>query len=112
VSLVHGSWTGLHYRPKEHIGAPPTAALGHGGLPQLHGKDEELAGVQFRSSPKTERRRSDRAMTVVVLGESDAQAWREGKESRGRCGVGRQGSSLFIRAEGGGRWLRQRNGRR
>jgi hypothetical protein len=39
--------------------------------------------------------------TVVVLGESDAQAWREGKESRGRCGGGRWGSSLFYRGRGG-----------
>jgi hypothetical protein len=39
----------------------------------------------------------------VVLGESDAQAWREGKESRGRCGGGRRGSSLLIGVEGG-RW--------
>jgi hypothetical protein len=38
---------------------------------------------------------------VVALGESNAQAWREGKESRGRCGGGRRGSSLFIGAEGG-----------
>jgi hypothetical protein len=38
---------------------------------------------------------------VVVLGESDAQAWREGKESRGRCGGGRRGSSLIIRVERG-----------
>jgi hypothetical protein len=38
----------------------------------------------------------------VALSESDAQAWREGKESRGRSGGGRRGSSLFIVAEGGG----------
>jgi hypothetical protein len=37
---------------------------------------------------------------VVALGESDAQAWREGKESKGRCSGGRRGSSLFIGAEG------------
>jgi hypothetical protein len=37
----------------------------------------------------------------VALGESDAQVWREEKESRGRCGGGSQGSSLFIGAEGG-----------
>jgi hypothetical protein len=36
---------------------------------------------------------------MVALSESDAQAWREGKVSRGRCGVGRRGSSLFIGAE-------------
>jgi hypothetical protein len=47
-------------------------------LPRLHGKDEELARVQFRASPKTEERRGDGAM-VVVLDESDAQAWRAGK---------------------------------
>jgi hypothetical protein len=35
---------------------------------------------------------------MVALSESDAQAWREGKVSRGRCGVGRRGSSLFIGA--------------
>jgi hypothetical protein len=38
----------------------------------------------------------------VALGESDAQAWREGKVSRGRGGGGRRGASLFIVAEGGG----------
>jgi hypothetical protein len=46
-------------------------------------------------------RRGD-LVTAVALGESDAQAWRAGKESRGRGGGGRQGSSLFIVAEGGG----------
>jgi hypothetical protein len=51
---------------------------------------------------------------VVALSESDAQAWREGKESRGRCSGGPWGSSLFIGAKrgGSGRWLRRRNGRR
>jgi hypothetical protein len=49
---------------------------------------------------------------AVVLGESDAQAWRGGKESRGRGGRGRRGSSPFIVAEGGDGWLRQRNCRR
>jgi hypothetical protein len=38
---------------------------------------------------------------VVVLSESDAQAWREEKESKGRGGGGRQVSSPFIVAEGG-----------
>jgi hypothetical protein len=33
-------------------------------LPRLHGKDEELAGVRFSASPKTEERHGDRAMTV------------------------------------------------
>jgi hypothetical protein len=94
-------WTGLHCRSKELIRAQPVAAPGHGGLPRLHGKDEELVGVQFRASPKTEVRRGD-LVTAVALGESDAQAWRAGKESRGRGGGGRQGSSLFIVAEGGG----------
>jgi hypothetical protein len=32
---------------------------------------------------------------VVALGESDAQAWREGKESRERCGGGRWGSPFL-----------------
>jgi hypothetical protein len=68
-------------------------------LPRLHGKDEELTGVQFRASPKTERRRGE--VAVVALSESDDQAWREGKEIKGRCGGGRWGSSLFIGAEGG-----------
>jgi hypothetical protein len=36
----------------------------------------------------------------VALGESNAQACREGNERRGRCGGGRQGSSPFIGAEG------------
>jgi hypothetical protein len=40
------------------------AALGHDSLPRLNGKDEELAGVLFRASPKMERRRDDRAMKV------------------------------------------------
>jgi hypothetical protein len=39
-------------------------APGHSGLPRLHGKDKELAGVRFRASPKTERRRGDRATAV------------------------------------------------
>jgi hypothetical protein len=39
----------------------------------------------------------------VALSESDAQAWREGKVSRGRGGGGRRGASPFIVAEGGGR---------
>jgi hypothetical protein len=37
---------------------------------------------------------------VVAFSESDAQAWREGKENRWRCGGGRHGSSLFVGAEG------------
>jgi hypothetical protein len=36
----------------------------------------------------------------VVLSGSDAQAWRVGKERRGRGGGGWRGSSLFIVAEG------------
>jgi hypothetical protein len=40
------------------------AALGHGGLPRLHGKDEELARVWFRASPKTVEWRGDRATSV------------------------------------------------
>jgi hypothetical protein len=77
------SWIGLHCRPKEHLEARPTPALSHDGLPRLHGKDEELTGVQFRASPKTEWRCGNRATAVVALGESDAQSWREGKESKG-----------------------------
>jgi hypothetical protein len=46
----------------------------------------------------------------VTLGESDAQAWREGKESRGRGVGGRWGSCPFIVAEGGEGWLRWREG--
>jgi hypothetical protein len=38
----------------------------------------------------------------VALSESDAQAWREGKVSRGRGGGGRRGASPFIVVEGGG----------
>jgi hypothetical protein len=34
------------------------------GLPRLHGKDEELAKVRFRASPKTEERRGGRATAV------------------------------------------------
>jgi hypothetical protein len=37
----------------------------------------------------------------VALGESDAQAWREGKVSRRRGGGGRRGASPFMVAEGG-----------
>jgi hypothetical protein len=37
----------------------------------------------------------------VALGESDAQAWREGKVSRERGGGGRWGASSFLVAEGG-----------
>jgi hypothetical protein len=37
---------------------------------------------------------------VVALSESDAQEWRKGKESRGTCGGGWQGSSLFIGTRG------------
>jgi hypothetical protein len=72
----------------------------------LHGKDEELAGVQFMASPKTKGRRGNdgEEMVVVALSESDAQAWRERNESRGRCGGGRWGSSLFIAAVGGRGW--------
>jgi hypothetical protein len=33
-------------------------------LPRLHRKDEELAGVWFRASPKTEERCGDRTMAV------------------------------------------------
>jgi hypothetical protein len=33
-------------------------------LPRLHRKDEELAGVWFRASPKTEERCGDRTMVV------------------------------------------------
>jgi hypothetical protein len=44
-------------------------------------------------------------VTVVALGESIAQAWREGKESRGRASAGRRGSSLFIVANRGGGWV-------
>jgi hypothetical protein len=40
-------------------------ALNHDGLPRLHGKDEELAGVRFRVSPKTEERRGDWVMVVM-----------------------------------------------
>jgi hypothetical protein len=36
----------------------------HDDSPRLHGKDEELARVRFRASPKTEERRGDRAMAV------------------------------------------------
>jgi hypothetical protein len=57
-------WTGLHYRLEELIRAWPTATLGHGSLPRLHGKDEELDGVQFRASPKTQERHGDRATVV------------------------------------------------
>jgi hypothetical protein len=45
----------------------------------------------------------------VALGESDAQAWREEKVSRGRGGGGWRGASPFIVAEGGEGWLRRRN---
>jgi hypothetical protein len=44
------------------------AAPGHGGLPRLHRKDEEITGVRFRDSPKMERRRDDRAMPVKRWG--------------------------------------------
>jgi hypothetical protein len=74
-------------------GAWPLGAPGHGGLPRLHGKDEELAGVQFRASPKTEEWCGDRAI----------------EESRGRGGGGWWGSSPFIVAEGG-RWAADDNG--
>jgi hypothetical protein len=63
--------TGLHCQPEELIGARPTAAPGHGSLPRLHGKDEELSGVQFRASPKREEQRGDRAMAV-----KKRQRWR------------------------------------
>jgi hypothetical protein len=59
-------WVSLHCRPKEHIEAWPMAAPDHDGLPRLHRKDEELAGVQFRASPKTERRRDDRATAMKM----------------------------------------------
>jgi hypothetical protein len=47
-------WTGLHCQPEELIGARPTAAPGHDGLPRLHGEDKVLTGVQFRASPEAE----------------------------------------------------------
>jgi hypothetical protein len=84
-------WTGLHCRLEELTRARPPGATAHSGLPRLHRKDEELARVRFRASPG------------VALGEGVAQAWREEKESRGRGGGGRWGSSTFIVAEGGGR---------
>jgi hypothetical protein len=80
-------WTSLHCRPDELTGAWPLGAPGHGGLPRLHGKDEELAGVRFRASPKTEEWRGDRAT----------------EESRGMSGGGWWGSSPFIVGQVGGR---------
>jgi hypothetical protein len=56
--------TDLHCRLEELIGARPTAAPGHGGLPQLHREDEELAEVRFRALPEAEGRHGDRATAV------------------------------------------------
>jgi hypothetical protein len=39
-------------------------ALVYGSSPRLHGKDEELARVQSRASPKVEGQRGGRAMAV------------------------------------------------
>jgi hypothetical protein len=69
-------WIDHHGQLDELIEAQPKAALGHGGLPQLHGEDEELAGVRFRASPEAEEPRGDQTMVVkrrrcsvrVVLG--------------------------------------------
>jgi hypothetical protein len=60
-------WIGLHCRSEEVIGAWPTAAPGHSGLPQLHGEDEELTRVQFRASPEAEGQHGDRVTAVNRL---------------------------------------------
>jgi hypothetical protein len=56
--------TGLNCQSVDLIRARPTPTPGHGSLPRLHGKDEELVGVRFRASPKAERQCGDRATTV------------------------------------------------
>jgi hypothetical protein len=121
VSLVHGSWTTgtpVHHGPASIVSRRSTSELSL--LPlwattaccNCMGRMRNSSGFRLGPHPTTERRHGDRVMTVVSLGESDAQASREGKESRGRCGGGRWGSSLFLGAEGGGQWLRRRNGQR
>jgi hypothetical protein len=77
--------TGRHCPPEELIGAWPTTALSHGGLPRLRGEDEEVAGVQFRASPKAEGRCGDRAMAVK------RQQWRCSVQVALRCGEKRRG---------------------
>jgi hypothetical protein len=74
-------------------------------LPLLHGKDEELARVRFRASPKMEEWRGNRVTTV-----KKRQRWRlvrvlfNHKERRRRVGGGGGwwASSPFIVAEEGG----------
>jgi hypothetical protein len=75
----------------------------HKSSSRLHGKDEELARVRSSASPEVEERRGGRV--TAVLGESNAQAWREGKRGGEGCGETRGWCSPFI----GGRAARGAN---
>jgi hypothetical protein len=66
---------------------------------------EERTGSSIRASPGLERRRGGRAMMVqngeaAVLGESAAQAGRDGNRSGERCAKPRGGCSPYIGARG------------
>jgi hypothetical protein len=56
--------TGLRRQPEELIGARPTGAPVHESSPRLHGKDEELARVRSRASPKVEEQHGGRVTAV------------------------------------------------
>jgi hypothetical protein len=77
MDLVHRPWTSARHGPwwTNHHGRSWSsselglaATPGHGGLPRGGEKDEELTGVRFWASPKTERHRRDGSTMAMVGG--------------------------------------------
>jgi hypothetical protein len=82
-------------------GARPPAAMVRQSSPAGAQKGERTMRSSARASPELGQRCGGRAMVVqnreaAALGEDTAQAWRERKRSRGRCGATRGWCSPFI----------------
>jgi hypothetical protein len=88
-------------RPGVLTGAQPPVAPVCQSSPAGAQKGERSTGSSARASLKLGRCCGGRAMVVqnreaAALGEDTAQAWREGKRSRERCGATRGWCSPFI----------------
>jgi hypothetical protein len=126
VDTVHKLWTSTGHGPWwiDHHGWPSSslelglaATPGHSDFPQGGENDEELAGVRFWSSPKTERRcggGAARGWTVAPGNSSTACYDQVGEEWGEDPGVARSedcSGLLYIgRGAGEGRPVRAING--